>query len=142
MNVAPRYYTWPEFYDNLVDLSRYSFSGRAILKRIPATATMIPKWMNVVRSVSTEGWGRIRYHTMIRGLLDTDRSMRDFFEGQTETLPEFYVARVKQELGPLYRYLPPGALMHDPNAYLHSSAAPVQPAGAVQLTAASARSAD
>jgi len=142
MNVAPRYYTWPEFYDNLVDLSRYSFSGRAILKRIPATATMIPKWMNVVRSVSTEGWGRIRYHTMIRGLLDTDRSMRDFFEGQTETLPEFYVARVRQELGPLYRYLPPGALMHDPNAYLHSSAAPVQPAGAVQLTAASARSAD
>ncbi len=140
MNVVPKNYTWPEFYDRLVDLSRYSFSGRAILRRIPATATMIPKWMNVVRAISTEGWGRIRYHTMLRGLLDTDRSLRAFFEGDSDEVPEFYVARIRRELGPLYDYLPPGALMHDPNAYLRAETA-VRPA-AVQLTAASARSAD
>jgi hypothetical protein len=142
MNVVPRHYTWPEFYDRLVDLSRYSFSGRAILRRIPATATMIPKWMNVVRGVSSEGWGRIRYHTMIRGLLDTDRSMRAFFEGESDVVPEFYTDRIRRELGPLYQYLPAGSLIHDPNAYLHASTSVLETAAATQLSAPSARSAD
>ena len=34
---------------------------------------MIPKWMNVVRAVSSEGFGRIRYHETISGLLETDK---------------------------------------------------------------------
>ena len=76
--------------------------------------------MNVVRAVSSEGFGRIKYHTKIRGLLDTDRSVRGFMEGETTVLPEFYRARIRKELGPLYQYLPEGALMHDQNAYLHS----------------------
>ena len=31
-------------------------------------------------------------------------------EGETDVLPEFYAARIRQELGPLYEYLPEGAL--------------------------------
>jgi Radical SAM superfamily len=135
MNVKPKNYAWPEFYDRLVDLSRYSFSPRAILKRIPATEKMIPKWMNVVRSVSSEGWGRIRYHTDMRARLDNDRPLRAFFEGETEVLPEFYVQRIRRELGAFYQYLPDGALMHDQDAYLKSQSA------GLQLTALSARSA-
>ncbi len=96
---------------------------------------MIPKWMNVVRAVSSEGLGRIRYHTHMRGLLDTDRSVRAFFEGESDDLPEFYLQRMRRELGPLYEFLPEGALMHDPVAYLKSQAA------GMQLTAMSARSA-
>src|SRR5919205_2668493 len=88
MNVKPKNYSWPEFYDRLVDVTRYSFSWRAIARRIPATGTMIPKWMNVVRAVSSEGFGRIRYHQTIRRLLDTDRSVRDFLEGETDQLPD------------------------------------------------------
>ena len=127
MNVAPRHYTWPEFYDHLIDLSEYSFSGRAILRRLPATATMIPKWMNVVRAVSSEGWGRIRYHRGIRAMLDSQPQVRAFFEGETDEVPAFYVDRVRRELGPLWEHLPAGALRHDPNAYLHASAvAPVE----------------
>ncbi len=135
MNVKPKNYAWPEFYDRLIDLSRYSFSPRAILKRIPATEKMIPKWMNVVRSVSSEGWGRIRYHTDMRARLDSDRPLRAFFEGETEVLPEFYVQRIRRELGAFYQYLPDGALMHDQDAYLKSQSA------GLQLTALSARSA-
>ncbi len=138
MNVAPRHYGWPEFYDHLIDLSEYSFSWRAIGRRIPATPTLIPKWMNVVRAMSSEGWGRIRYHTTIRRLLEHDRSVRAFFEGECDALPEFYAARVRRELGALWECLPEGALMHDPNAYLHSSAAP---AAIEPLSAAGARSA-
>jgi hypothetical protein len=126
MNVRPRHYDWPSFYDGLIDVSRYSFSWRAIARRIPATATMIPKWMNVVRAVSSEGFGRIRYHTMIRGLLDTDRELRAFFEGETTVLPTFYRDRIRQDLGPLWEFLPEEAIMHDANAYLNNSEAPVR----------------
>jgi hypothetical protein len=121
MNVTPKNYTWPEFYDGVVDVSRHSFSWKAIAKRIPATPTMIPKWMNIVRAVSSEGFGRIKYHTQMRTLLDTDTSVRKFMEGETTVLPEFYHARIRNELGPLYQHLPEGALMHDPNAYLHET---------------------
>ena len=124
MNVRPKNYTWPEFYKHLVDVTRYSFSWKAIARRIPATATMIPKWMNVVRAVSSEGFGRIRYHETILGLLQTDRSVRRFMEGETTQLPEFYASRIRRELGPAYDHLPPGALEHDPNAYLHATTEP------------------
>jgi hypothetical protein len=129
MNVRPKNYSWAEFYDGLIDVTRYSFSWRAIARRVPATATAIPKWMNVVRAMSSEGWGRIAYHTTIRRLLETDRSVRDYLEGETDVLPSFYHDRIRRELGPLYEYLPDGALYHDQNAYLDSvSQAALEPA--------------
>jgi hypothetical protein len=121
MNVRPKNYTWPAFYDRLVDLSRYSFSWRAIRRRLGATEGMIPKWMNVVRAMSSEGWGRIEYHTKIRRLLDEDPSVRGFMEGETDRLPAFYAQRIEHDLGDLYPHLPSGSMMHDPNAYLKST---------------------
>jgi hypothetical protein len=120
MNVRPKNYSWTEFYDGLIDVTRYSFSWRAIARRVPATPTAIPKWMNFVRAVSSEGFGRIRYHTTIRKLLDTDASVRDYIEGESDTLPEFYRSRIRRELGPMYPYLPAGAILHDQNAYLQT----------------------
>ena len=122
MNVRPANYGWPEFYDRLVDLSRYSFSWRAIGRRLTATDGMIPKWMNVVRAMSSEGWGRIEYHTTIRRLLDTEPGVQAFMEGATDQLPAFYAGRIEHDLGALYKYLPPGSIMHDPNAYLKTTA--------------------
>ena len=122
MNVRPKNYDWKEFYDGLIDVTSYSFSWRAIARRIPATATAIPKWMNVVRAMSSEGWGRIDYHTKIRKLLDTDRSVRAYLDGETTVLPEFYHNRIRHDLGPMYQYLPEGAIYHDPTAYLTSVA--------------------
>jgi hypothetical protein len=122
MNVRPKNYDWKGFYDGLIDVTSYSFSWRAIARRIPATATAIPKWMNVVRAMSSEGWGRIDYHTKIRKLLDTDRSVRAYLDGETTVLPEFYHNRIRHDLGPMYQYLPEGAIYHDPTAYLSSVA--------------------
>ncbi|HEU5170969.1 MAG TPA: hypothetical protein VFU46_10545 [Gemmatimonadales bacterium] len=121
MNVRPANYSWDEFYTHLVDLTRYSFSWRAIGRRLTATAGVIPRWMNVVRAMSSEGWGRVEYHTTIRRLLDTDPSVRAFMEGTTERLPAFYAERIARDLGDLHRHLPAGGTMHDPNAYLKSS---------------------
>jgi hypothetical protein len=122
MNVRPKNYNWNEFYDGLIDVTSYSFSWRAIARRIPATPTAIPKWMNVVRAMSSEGWGRIDYHTTIRKLLDTDRSVRAYMEGESSVLPEFYHNRIRNDLGPMYQFLPEGAIYHDPNAYQESVA--------------------
>ncbi len=118
MNVQPRHYDWPAFYDHLIDLVEYSFSWRSIYRRLRANKTAIPRWMNVVRAVSSEGFGRIKYHRHIRRLLDSDRSVRRYFEGETEDVPAFYTDRIKQDLGDFWDYLPEGALRHDQNAYL------------------------
>ena len=120
MNVRPKNYSWTAFYDHIIDVTRYSFSRRAILRRFVATQGITSRWMNLVRAVSTEGFGRVKYHTAIRQRLDTDRQFGPYFEQGTNELPAFYVDLVREELGPLWNALPEGALHHDPLAYLRS----------------------
>ncbi|MDO8666415.1 MAG: hypothetical protein Q7J79_07375, partial [Gemmatimonadales bacterium] len=72
MNVRPKHYEWREFYDHVVDVTRHSFTWRTIARRFAATRATIPRWMNLVRAVSSEGFGRLRYYRMIRRLLNTD----------------------------------------------------------------------
>ena len=124
MNVKPQNYAWKDFYDAVIDLTRYTFSPRAIFNRCVATKSTIPRWMNVVRAVSSEGYGRIRYYRDLRRGLDDDPQIRAYFSRETDALPDFYRRQVEQDLGPLYRWLPEGSLYHDPNAYLKSEAAP------------------
>lgn len=121
MNVMPKHYTWPTFYDHVVDLSRYAFSWPRIARRLQANRSVIPKWMNALRAVSSEGFGRIRYHTTIRQLLESDTTVRGFLEGESTTLPKFYEDQIRKDLGLLWETLPAGTLMHDQNAYLNSS---------------------
>ena len=120
MNVRPRNYSWHGFYEHVVDLTRYSFSSRAIFHRLRATQGVTSRWMNLVRAVSTEGFGRLKYHKEIRKRLDTDRQFMLYFEQETAELPKFYIDLVRKDLGPLREWLPEGALYHDPNAYLKS----------------------
>ena len=120
-NVRPRHYAFPEFYDHVVSLSRYSYSWRAVARRFAATRGTT-RWIKLVEAVSWSA--RTRYHAGVRRLLDTDRSVRRFVEGETDRLPDFYHGRIKQELGPMYQLLPDGALTHDHTAYLKTAAAP------------------
>jgi hypothetical protein len=119
-NVVPKNYSWPEFYDLLIDLAKYSYSWRAIYNRFRTTRSRIPRWMNFMRAISTEGSGRIKFYTNIRRMLDEDRKFRDFFEQETTVIPEFYINMMKKDLGPLWEYLPDRAYYHDPYAYLKS----------------------
>jgi hypothetical protein len=127
MNVRPKHYAWPAFYDRVIDLTAYAFSRRAIGRRFLANRETIPRAMNVVRAVSSEGAGRHRYYRTVRRLLDTDRSVRRFFEGESTELPAFYADRVRRDLGPFWAHLPDGALMHEPNAYLAAELAASAP---------------
>jgi hypothetical protein len=123
MNVKPRNYSWTEIYDRVVDLRRHSFSWAAIGRRLAANDGFLTRSLNLVRAVSSEGFGRIRHDSMVRGLLDTDRTVRAFFDGDTSTVPAFYSGQVRDDLGPFWDTLPAGALEHDPNAYLKAQPA-------------------
>jgi hypothetical protein len=123
MNVRPRNYSWSDLYDRIIALRRHSFSARAIARRLAANDGLLTRSLNFVRAVSSEGSGRVRHDETIRGLLDSDRSVRRFFESDTLSVPPFYVERVRNDLGPLWDWLPAGGLEHDTNAYLKSVAA-------------------
>src|SRR5262249_49763306 len=116
-NVKPKNYSWTDFYDQVISLTKYTFSRGAILNRFRATRAMIPRWMNVIRAVSSEGFGRIKYYSEVRRRLETDFQLRRYFEGETTDVRQFFAARVRQDLGPLWQWLPSGAMYYDPNAY-------------------------
>jgi len=122
MNVRPRHYTWTKLYDHIIDLRRHSFSWRAVRRRFAANDGVLTRSLNFVRAVSSEGLGRIRHDTVVRGLLESDHTVRRFFESETPAVPAFYTDQVRRDLGPLWHSLPAGAIDHDPNAYLKAQA--------------------
>jgi hypothetical protein len=121
MNIKTKNYSFIEFYDKVIDLTRYTFSPRAIARRFQTNRFSIPGWMNVVRAVSTEGYGRINHFTKVKKLLETDKKFRMFFEQETDEVPEFYISKLKKDLGALWEWLPEEAIKHDQNAYLKSA---------------------
>src|SRR2546427_10009819 len=60
----------------------------------------------------------LKYHTELRRRLDADPQIRRYFDQETTEIPEFYVKQVRRDLGPLWQWLPAGALSHDHHAYL------------------------
>jgi hypothetical protein len=121
MNVRTKHYEWPEFFDNLLDLTRFSFSWPVIAKRVRAeTSPVQVPFLNFVRAVSSEGFGRIKYHTELRRLLVEDPDVRAYWEGDTEEIPQYYVEWIKRDLGPFWDWLPEGALYHNAYAFLDS----------------------
>jgi hypothetical protein len=123
MNVRPKNYDWQDFYTRMIDLHEHAFSKRRLYNRMKATPGIIPKTMNIVRGISSEGWGKIKYFKDIRRRLDEDGAFRKFFDGESDELPQFYLDQIKQDLGPLWDWLPEGAVHHDAYAYLKSERA-------------------
>jgi len=121
MNLKPKNYEWVDFYDKVIDLTEYTFSRKALYRRFTATPGFTPRWMNFMRAISSEGYGRLRFYREVRKNLIEDHSFRSFFEGETTQLPVFYKNIVQKDLGIWWKWLPEGALQHDPNAYLHKT---------------------
>ncbi|NBC18201.1 MAG: radical SAM protein [Bacteroidetes bacterium] len=127
MNVRPKNYEWPRFYDLMIDLHEHAFSTRSIWNRFRANRGGIPKTMNVLRAVSSEGWQKNKYFAEVRRRLDEDVPFRRFFEQETETIPAFYTDRIERAMGPLWEWLPDGALYHDAYAYRKAPGDPLTP---------------
>ena len=110
MNVRPKNYSWPRVLRRADrrDAATRSPGGRSP-GACPATPTAIPKWMNVVRAMSSEGWGRIEYHTHDPAAArHRPVGAGVTWRGRPTVLPEFYHNRIRHELGPMYEYLPDG----------------------------------
>jgi hypothetical protein len=120
MNIKPKNYSWPAFYDHIIDVTKYSYSPRLIARRFLANRETIPRWLNVVRGLSSERFGRVKYFTEVRERLIADPKFRSFFEQETTEIPQFYVNKIRSDLGEFWDWLPEGAIRHDPNAYLLS----------------------
>lgn len=120
MNIKPKNYEWVDFYDNLIDVTQYSYSTRMIFRRVFANGETIPRWLNVVRGLSSERFGRIKYFKEIRRQLLTDKPMQRFFEQETSEIPSYFTDRIRTDLGDFWDWLPEGAIRHEPNAYLQS----------------------
>lgn len=121
MNIKPKNYEWIDFYDKVIDLTSYTFSNKAIYNRFMATRGFTTKWMNVMRAVSSEGYGRLKFFRQVRRHLIEDKNFRNYFEGVTTVLPSFYTDIIKDTLGYWWQWLPKGAIEHDQNAYLHKT---------------------
>ena len=83
MNIKPKNYEWVDFYDKIINLTQYSFSRKATYRRLMATPDYTCKWMNFMRAVSSEGYGRIRFFRKERQHLVRDREFRQYFEGES-----------------------------------------------------------
>jgi hypothetical protein len=128
MNVVPKNYQWAEFYDNLLDLTEYSFTPKAIARRWFGTRQFAGRTVNFLRAVSSEGFGRIRHFRQVRRAIATDPSVRRYLARESAELPSFYVDKIRDDLGPFWDLLPPGAIHHDAYAYLKKSEAAAQAA--------------
>ena len=130
MNVKPKNYSLPEFYDHVIETFEYAFSPRALARRFAANRRSYIAYEQLLRGVSSERNNRLAYHKKMRRWLDEPR-FRAFFEGDTPEVPAVLVEQVRRHLGFLWEWLPEGALTYDPNAYLGSGAPHPLPLAAV-----------
>jgi hypothetical protein len=101
-NVRPLHYSAAALYDRLIELYRHAYSWRATMRRTRATAGRWGKLINFTRSVD-EGRGFIDLHRRTRARMDSDRELRDFYEGERIPPPRSFMNDVKEQLG---RYAP------------------------------------
>ena len=122
MNIRPLNYSWPDFYDRVADVTRHALGARGTWRRLLANRPGAAGLFNLFRGATT---GRPRYQAEMARMLRGNSDLRAYFEGESAVMPDFFRARIKRDLGPLWEALPAGALDHDPYAYLNGQAAAV-----------------
>ncbi|MFQ5571721.1 MAG: radical SAM protein, partial [Rhodothermales bacterium] len=129
MNVRPKHYTWPAFFDHVCEVYAYAFSRRALFRRFKATRDPVTRFDQLFRGWASERNHKlVRNHMKMRDRLRTDQALLRYLDGETTTLPGIYVEPIQRDLKWLWEWLPEGAMYHDPNAYLKSLETDVQEA--------------
>ncbi len=118
MNIRPKHYAWPDFYDHVLDLTGYALSWGRVIRRFQANRGIGTRLLNAVRAAPAS---RLNWDRKVRSLLGSDPTVQRFFEGESTDLPQVYKNRIRKNLGPLWDSLPAGAIMHDQNAYLKAT---------------------
>jgi hypothetical protein len=111
LNVRLKNYSYPEFYDYLIDLVKFTFSSGTMWRRFKANKHPIARWMNLLRGISSEK-GSAGNYAEIRQRLATDHEFHAFYSGESMKPPSFYLEKIKAGLGPFYDYLPAKVLSY------------------------------
>ena len=120
MNVRPLHEDWAPFFARAGDLLQDAYAPKRLMRRFSANRGVTTRLLNVIRARSTE---RGRFQAKMQKLLRENQQVRQFFDGESDVVPDFYRKRLQRHLGPLWDALPEGALTHDPNAYLKAETA-------------------
>ena len=93
-----RHYSPVEFYENLIDTFLFMTSKEICFRGFRTSRNFIHKAYQPIRNISL----KYMLHTMkqILNQLKTDRRFREFHEGKTAELPEFYHQKYEALLGP------------------------------------------
>ncbi|MFC1525244.1 B12-binding domain-containing radical SAM protein [Candidatus Latescibacterota bacterium] len=113
MNIIPRNYTYLELLDHVVDLTRYSFLPRVVMRRLASNSDSLlsmARWSQLIRSKGVLGKGRYVQFRKARDRLASDRELQAFYAGQSTRVPSFFRDKIRADLGPYYEHLPKGAL--------------------------------
>ena len=118
-NVRPQNYSWIEFYRHVVDMGKHLFAWESNIARCGEGSDPTVRILAMLRGISTRLSKTKRTAKMLRQL-ETDVKFRAYFEQETDEIPRFFVDQIRKDLGPLWQWLPKGALQYDHNAYLKS----------------------
>jgi hypothetical protein len=113
MNVKLKNYSDVEFYDYLIDLIQYAHSPHMIWRRFKTNKSRGTKWVNFLRSITSEkGVAMAKKYKKVRHLLTTDSEFNAFYAGENRVPPSFYTNTLKKELGPFCDSLPEKVLSY------------------------------
>jgi hypothetical protein len=114
-NIIPNHYTWEAFYQHFVDLLGYSFSARSMYRRFSANKMAAPRWITLLLSLTIGGAGKIRSLSSILKNLQKEPEFQSFVKKDTNKIPQFMIETVRQDLGPLWEWLPDKSLTYNSN---------------------------
>lgn len=115
LNIIPRHYTWEELYVLFIDVLEYSFSNKAMYRRFNANTMIASKWITLLLSMTIGGSGKIRLLSDMLKNLRRKPDFQAFVKKETNIVPAFMIEKVKDDLGPLWHWLPNKSLSYNPN---------------------------
>jgi len=115
LNIIPKNYSWEEFYAHYIDLLKYSFSARAMYRRFKANPMKAARWFTLFMSLSVGGSGKVSDVRTILKNLRRKPDFRSFMNKETDQIPSFMIEHVKNDLGPMWEWLPDKSLSQKPN---------------------------
>jgi len=115
MNIVPKHYSWAELNVHFIDLLKYSFSAKNMVRRFNANHMTASKWITLLLSLTIGGSGKIRYFSDMIKNLHRSPDFQSFVKKETSRVPAFMIENVKKDLGPLWQWLPDKSLSYDIN---------------------------
>jgi hypothetical protein len=104
-NVRLKNYDLPDFYDAVIDVQAYTWSARAMARRLRANTHRYVRVANVARAVSEGHWRRREYEKT-RAWMKSDPSYMRSYRGEQRAPPEGYFRMLEAMLGVHWASLP------------------------------------